>query len=500
MSLEKLNRILWVSLGISVLVGLYVSRKPLCINSKVIERLDIINGEKIESAWSCQANHETPWSVSLFRHLGEWQTRISATEEALTRIQPFVEPIRMVVQMQRPWVFQVQRGTFTVGGQIIGAEGHLERGLVKAWVLQKAPQLSTDALAEEVVTDLVQGMLTSSLRFEDPNHALRTKAWSQWPQVIKESHAYCASPWKRSEHFELCRKNPSLFEADAFRLSLRPLLSSALLSAWSDLPLLDRIEVFRNVGTWLPDLKPTTTAVSEPALASTVTAVHELQNMFASVGLVQSSVRPLDQSFGTHLQQAGFNEADSKVSLDVLVISDFPLEWDSPLLKQLSEFAAQEPALKIAVKDPRRLSLMPSRNRIPLDDLTGLRADRVAVLRCGRFDFDWVLSFESMAQKLFVIDQCGSQMPDLRPWIRHGPEGFASSNKQMRFIQFHLPSLALRKASLDRQLDVLSLIQKRDISDPFFQTLGWQELNWSQSLNAYLPRAQIEAIEWFRIN
>lgn len=49
-------------------------------------------------------------------------------------------------------------------------------------------------------------------------------------------------------------------------------------------------------------------------------------------------------------------------------------------------------------------------------------------------------------------------------------------------------------------MDVLSVIQKRDLNDPIFKTLGWQELQWSRTLDAYQPRAQLDAIEWFRLN
>jgi hypothetical protein len=213
-----------------------------------------------------------------------------------------------------------------------------------------------------------------------------------------------------------------------------------------------------------------------------------------------SAFSSLTAAFASRLQKAGFRDAKANVNLDFLILSERELQMDSELLKSLTQFAEARPALKIAIKDPKNLWLLPTGNVLPVEDMAGLTADRLAVLRCNRFDFEWVFSFEANAKKLFVIDSCGGALPDLRPWILEGPEGFARANKDFKFIQFHLPSLALRKLELDRSKDVRSVIEGRDVTDPVFQTLGWQELNWSENAQAYRPRAYVDAIEWFRIN
>ncbi len=46
--------------------------------------------------------------------------------------------------------------------------------------------------------------------------------------------------------------------------------------------------------------------------------------------------------------------------------------------------------------------------------------------------------------------------------------------------------------------NVFDLVSKRQLDNPVFQSLGWQEIKYSQASEAYFPKAFIDAIEWFR--
>lgn len=501
MWINRLNRILWVTLAFSLLTGLYLSRKPLCIDSRAVERLDRIDvSGAVDTAWSCGIGKDAPWSQVLFRRLPGWERRLAPVEDALTRIEPFKKPLHVVILKERPWAFRWADGTLFIGDKLVDAEGHFERAIVKAWLAERDPNFASGDLASEVATDLVFGMVTGGLGLEDPGHSLRTKTGARWPLALKDAANYCASPWKLSEHYELCDDSPAVLSERAWRLSLRSVLSSSTLAAWWSLPLVDRLDFYRRLPDWVRGGSAVVVDTEKEGLESAVMTIHAFQKMIASKSPLFASANAFAKSLDTQLRQAGFAETDDRVSFDVLVLSDFPLDGASALVQQLTAFASAHPTMKIATKDPLGLMLLPTRGRLNVDGVKELKASRVAVLRCGRFDFDWVLSFDGIAQRLFVVDSCGSKLPDLRSWVAKDAEGFATANKDFRFIQFHLPSLVARKQNLNRAMDVLTLVEKRDVADPVFQTLGWQELNWSQSANAYHPRAQIDAIEWFRLN
>lgn len=496
--------VLWlVSLGVLLLVSVYLSRKPQCIDSRVVERIDRLDTPETETVWRCSLNRDTPWNAHLSSRLPNWEARIARIEENLWRLEPFRRPLRLVILPQRPWAYRLQRGTLYIGDKMIEAEGHLERGLVKAWLRERDPNLVEGDLVEEVLTDFLLGTIDGNPEFEDTARGLRTRLGARWPQTLKDSTSYCESPWKLSEHYETCMRDVSRFEDRAWKLSLRPLLTTSLLAAWIDLPLRQRLESFREISHWTENRAafPAGNEIVEGGLTGAAATLIDFQKRLSQrTDRGGSAAMTLSANFTENLRRLGFREVEPMVSLDVMILSDIPLDANSKVMSQLTSFAAARPGMKIAVKDPRHLSLLPTKNRLLVDNLDGLRASRVAVLRCGRFDFDWVLSFATSAQKLFVVDVCSDERPDMRSWVVAGAEGFAAANPKFRFIQFHLPSLAARKADLALSTDVLSLIQKRDIADPLFQSLGWQELNWSDALKAYHPRAHFDAIEWFRIN
>lgn len=500
MWLGRLNRFLWLSLGALCLTGLYLSRKPLCIDSRTVERLDRVGADGTETVWACRLSRSAPWSQALFRRLPGWEHRIERIETALERIEPFGKPLRVVVLTERPWAFRLERGTLFIGDRMMEAGGHFERGLVKAWLAERDPNFASGHLVSEVSADLLYGMISGGLSLEDTERERRTRTGARWPLTLKDAREYCSSPWKLSEHYELCGKSPALLRDRAWRLSLRPLLSSALLSAWWDLPVRDRVELYGRLPEWAAAGVHAIAGTDREGLGSAIESVHAFQRSVVSKSPAVPSAAALAAMLDFKLRQAGFVEETDRMRLDVLVVSEMPLDAGSAWFRQLASFAGAHSSLKIAVKDPAGLTLLPARGRLRVDDLSNLQAQRVTVLRCGRFDFDWVLSFEPVAQRLFVVDACGSKLPDLRPWIAKDAESFALANKGFRFIQFHVPSLAKRKDSLNRATDVLTVIQKRDVSDPVFKTLGWQELNWFKTVDAYQPRAQLDAIEWFRLN
>ena len=85
-----------------------------------------------------------------------------------------------------------------------------------------------------------------------------------------------------------------------------------------------------------------------------------------------------------------------------------------------------------------------------------------------------------------------------KEYLKSGAEGFALENTGMSFVQFHLPSLLMKREQLASVLNVQDFIKKRDVENPSFRSLGWQEVRFSQTANAYQPKAYVDAIEWFR--
>jgi hypothetical protein len=98
-----------------------------------------------------------------------------------------------------------------------------------------------------------------------------------------------------------------------------------------------------------------------------------------------------------------------------------------------------------------------------------------------------------------VVDHCEKDKKiSFKRFLAEGAEGFGAENKGIAFVQFHLPSLLMKKTELQSVANVFDFIQKRDPDSASFRSLGWREIHWNEQASAYQPRAFVDAIEWFR--
>lgn len=495
-----------MSLGLLVLTAVGLGRKPLCIDSRFVERIDRIGIRDSETIYRCQDSPEPAVGRFFVENTKILQSRIEFLEERLWRLAPWLSTVKIVVLESRPWAFRLQGRSLYIGEKMLQAEGHFERGLIKTWLRDQAAltdEGEDQDLQEEVFTDWLWADLKGQLFIEDPLRGLRTKVGAQWPQVVKDEKGYCASPWRLSEHFEGCLKNPADFREIAPHLSLRSLLSTVLIRSFDSLNLSQQMDVLRSF--------PRSRAVSTLAASGDVLELGFWKSMSASLRRFSATLGRRDSgksadyarwsaAFSRALKNTGFEEARDEIQFDVLIDLAGGLEKDDAVIQDLAEEAEARKTRRIAVRSGTKLWILPSRHAVTIGDMTGIKAEQWISRRCDDFDFKYVLDFENRAQKVVVIDDCASKDLSLRSLLRGDMETFAKANKDVSFVQFHVPSLSLRKDAIDLGTDVRKLIQHRDISDPVFQTLGWQELKWSEDARAYRPRAYVDAIEWFRLN
>lgn len=498
MALRSLNHILSVTLGLLLLTALYISRRPPCIDSMSVLKIDRVLLEETETAWTCAASQDTKISNEFADLILEIQRRLAPLEALVARADGGVpHRLQLKINEEATNTFELRKGVLSLSGDLVRKDMVLERAYVKSWVLSKNPKLPAVGAQAEFLTELFMVAAgyenRAQLELDEHNEF-------GWPQAMKDVEGYCASEFKLAEHLQTCHRDRASLYNRALELSSYQFLFSSLRKVWALLPTKQKVLVFKNFARVTVAAQPMIVDGDESRIQAAVEGIRTFEAWLWKDSYTTPGFADLSKRLIQHIRGQGFKEDENKIQLDVVVISDLPLEKNAPFLNQLRETAQAEGALKIAVKDPNQLLLLPGTQKLRIENIEDFVADRVAVLKCGRFDFNWIFQFEKFTERLFVVDVCGSKKPDIRSWIAHGAEEFAADNKKFKFVQFHLPSLLFKKGELDRSTDVLSLLQKRDISDHSFRTLGWQEIEWSESADAYHPRAQIDAIDWFRLN
>jgi hypothetical protein len=488
----------------------YLSRKPLCIDSKVVERID----RGAETVYQCSQNHHIPFSVYFSRELPGIEARVQQVEKFLERVGPMESRLRLVIVKDKPEYFAIDGNTISMGEAMIEARGHLEKALLKKWYRENSPNLfAYEGLFEEVFTDFAIYLIKGSLKIEDPFRGVQTKLnGSRWPQVLKSTKAYCQSPWKRSEHYQFCKElatHVDLPSDQILELSVRPLLVSSWVESYRGLGLKDQYQFVKllkdlistehvpelplvRTGGVIPDADP---------LAEASEAIKNVSYYLTSSSLTQysESHRVFITLVANNLGRFGYKESFGGAYFDMIYISDAKLNPASDFFKSFQVMAKKNPKIKIAVKDQDRLWMLPSVYPVQWKSLDSIRANRTVYGKCGHYDFNFVWSFANITDKLMIVNTCGDKKFDLTDYLKDGPEGFGSQNKNVGFIQFHLPSLLMRRDKLSHVDNVYDLVRRREIDNPVFQSLGWREIKYSEKAEAYQPKSVVDGIEWFKV-
>lgn len=516
MVVRWLTSIMLVCFGLLILVALQLSKKPLCIDSKVVEKIDRVANAKVETVFRCAVNRDVPFNSFFDENSKILSVRIQKTERVLESIEPFQRKVQIIVRSDFPYFFQVRDHQVFIGDKLLLSPGHLEKGLIKVWFHEKNESFFAQLdLMEEVVTDFLFFLQSGNLNLADPDSKFSTTVGGvQWPHVIKSVSAYCESPWKRSEHYSICRNNheaESALTDKVIDLSLRPLIVASWIEAFKSLNGAERSQFLKNFAQFLkasrtPSL-PLIDALSAEntdriVLTLATTAIKNMNSFVTNAGILknQETYRIFASSLTKTLQQKGLQDSFAEAFFDVLYVSKTPLDVHSSRFQYFEKLATKHPYLQMAIMDSENLWMLPSRYGVSVKSFGQLKAQNTIIEKCGSYNFEEVIDFSERTQKLLVVNHCDKERSvEFSGYLKSGAEGFAIQNKGVTFVQFHLPSLAMKKVELAGVSNVLEFIQKRDLESVPFQSLGWQEVQWSKQADAYQPKAFVDAIEWFRI-
>lgn len=494
------------------LVVLQMTKRPLCIDSRVVERIDRLAGQSSESVYRCALNKETPYSTYFGQQLKDLGARIQQTEKVLESLEPFEKKIQLTIMEDHPYLYRIQGHQIFIGSKLLEAPGHLEKALAKIWYRERSETLfAQQNLMEEVVTDFLVYLQSGDLDIGDPNTHLTTAVRKvKWPYVLKSIAAYCDSSWKQSEHFATCQNHTGAetdLKDQVTEMSLRPLLVSSWIRSYKKLSMKERFNFTANLSQLLhsehnPHLPMMGGLTSETTLLKAAEAIKNI-NLFVSsshLNKESTSYRQFVANLTNELRTSGFQEAFAEAAFDVLFVSQEPLTENSKVFQEFEQISKAQPKLQMALRDSQNLWMLPSRYPIPIASFGQIKADRTIVEKCGGYNFSYVMDYAEITEKLLVVDRCDLQKQvQYEKFLSDGAEGFAIQNKGLSFVQFHLPSLLMKREELAQVANVFEFIQKRDLESASFKSLGWREVRWSQQANAYQPKAYVDAIEWFRV-
>ena len=493
---------------------IYTFKKPLCIDSTIVQRIDRVSLEgnfiKSESAFACSLDREVEYSSELENILTKISAPIDKTTALLNSIKPLSQKIELTIREDRPLMFQVSENKINIGSSFVNIDYHLSRALIKVWIAENKNSMKVDtSLFEEAVTDFLLYVLTGKVELEEPTDKIRTKLGSvKWPQVIKSAQGYCMSAWKYAEHAEDCSqnftKNNSDFEAAAY--SLRPLLTSSLVASYNELTMREKSSLIQSLPFVLSHMNLPSEKIIESMLVDANPLHNGIININKFTDLILSStlknrgpIYQLYTGINQHLQQYGVTDSFAEAYFDYMIEFNGKLDENSNFYKTISFAASKNPEVQVALKDQNSIWILPSKTALPIKVFNQIQARQIVLMGCESSKNIHVEKFFQKAEKLMLVNECDQKVEyNFDSLLHDGIKSFIEKNRKFNFVQFHMPSLEMIRNDLAPSQNFFELVKSRDISRKEFKTLGWSKIQWKKDMQAYRPEAVIDAIEYFR--
>jgi hypothetical protein len=227
--------ILFVLLSVLVLM----TKKPLCIDSKLVYRIDRVSSDGVHEAYSCQANRKVEYDEKLASFIREVSSQTSHLQSLFS--SDFL-PVRVTILQGMQNVVRVQHDEIFLSQDQLENTTQLQRNLMKIWLRQNLKIVDMQkSFLEEALVDFVQ----------DTNGVAKER--------VKLLHA----AWPMNM---LSAGGQSLSE------NLQSFVSSLLLESYLDLKLSERQAFLTNL---IANLKVRSTEVDLGGLATNIETLEQ---------------------------------------------------------------------------------------------------------------------------------------------------------------------------------------------------------------------------------
>lgn len=503
---------------VSFLALIWISNDSICINSTIVNNIDIIKSGKKTTVYQCASKQKAKFDHLLEKQIKDIDQKMAAIESYLmaqsSNSVDEKNKVTLMVNQDRLLQFEVNAQQIKIGALLIEEPGNLERAFIKLWLRKNiSDQLLLHSLFEESMTDLVYYSFSGQLDINDPINVKTSKiGFHRWPQVLKSFDEYCESSWKMLEHTENCSKISSQKNSetvhDFIEMSLRPLTTQTLIQAYLQFNVFERQRFISHLAKTLqetsltPDKALQTILEEENPLKKGLRSIRSFANVFSLPQFVEiEEFKKFSVLTSELLEQSGVTDSFAEAYVDYLVEIPESLRTDSTFFKSLKKAAEKNTEIQFAVTDRKTIWILPFGDRLPLKAFDQIHSRQVIFFACPTLKEFAVKDYFQRSEKLLLIKGCDQNSDYAFNLItKTNLNNFLYHNSQFSFLQFHLPSLESKQAELDHIHNFFELVKNKKFDGQEFKTLGWTQIQWSEETNAYKPKAAIDAIEYFRLN
>lgn len=435
-----------------------LTKKPLCIDSRLVNRVDRVSTDGVHTAYACQAMRKVEYDEKLQLYISEISRKVAPLEGLLL---PSFRTARLTVLQGMRDVVRVQNGEIFLSEDRLVKSDDLERSLIQQWLRQnlEMPELEKSVIENSTI-DLIQFAVgKNALNFE-----LRRFAW---PMSM----------------LSMGRSN--------LNENLQGFLSALLIQSYLELSLKERQLFVSNLLQYMKGVSMAHRAEFNSNIENIDQATEQLQmakEYFSKLHLIGTK-------FEQKLQAMDINFNENILQVDYL------FEIGETKFAQREEieklFAFGTNGKTMAVQNHDEIWVFGKQNLIPIKAVHHLKAHQYVLIDCETPDYLKIQRLSKIASKLLYVNKCQDiQKLNFARFFYDGIEGFAKENLSTSFMQIHLASL--RQVWTDEKINPLSQVASGSYKSEFFQKTGWKNPTWDDSIQAYRSHSVVQSIDLFR--
>ncbi len=448
----------WIHLSLGLLcVSLvafsYVIRKPLCIDSNLVEKFDRITEANSFSVYRCGLMKSVGFHQKFSNELAGISARLQKLEKLLDSIGPLENRVHVHILEQKDRVFRVVDHNIFLSENLYLTKGILEKAILKIWYREKAnPMIWSQSLFEETWTDLIYANISGN----SINESIQK---TPWPHLLQTYQGYCASPWVSLEHINFCERFKELKNPIEDRLafgSLRPMLTSALIQFFNKQPGSVRWNILKSLAGGLKSIELFDYSSAFQPSDINLTEFYDIRQILQS--WLQNSKNLFQKVNAQFPEELGLELAEFQYDFEKPFVFDLGIEQtqediDKTLKPILNDLFKRKKLLvkkTIAMIGPSKILVLPNEYGLPKQKLDGIKYFRKITFSCVFPSQEEVLRDNPDTERVLWIRNCANDELNniqLRSLIENGIFAFSEANPQVSFIEFHVGSLLLSKES-----------------------------------------------------
>lgn len=403
-----------------IVMGLQVAlKKPLCIDSNVVYKIDKIDTEKTDTIYSCNQFKKVSFSRFFYENLNSLQARLIKIEMILNQLEIFDKFVVVIDNINKTQSRELING-IQIGADLLDTN-QFEKMLLQLSLKNKLNIADTDFL--ETISDFLIG--------DSDYQNLISEAWGE---------------------------------------------------SFKELGFFEKIKISKLINRKLTKFDQ-------------IDGENTVEKLKAIISVNQK----VCGTFSERLKNAGYYNKKELAELKLDIIIEAPNAQN--IGAEIVTLAKNYPHFKVAIKNTSGFFLLPSNLKVPESAAHSLFTKyRMIFGNQDKSKSDIARYIDNSESLILVHSNTSIEKLNLTSLFRSGVNEFLSRNKQINFVQIHLPSYKLVHKDLGRIANYFEFVGIKNLSQAEHKALGWSHTEWLRDLQAFKPIANYDVIQYFRIN